>query len=288
MNRVGVGTRLLVFARSVLMLAMISIGVPTALLFAAQERFGGGSPFAGVASPSTWSLDRIGSALSDRLTDRTIADIVIRVSLVVAWVAVIVIVLTVAAELAHMVRHDGLAMPDIRGLGVSQRTARTIAAGLLVIIPLFTSPGSAIARPGASLVAELRTPVSIDAADHLTPSVAQPAGMAGDQFSRAPSQRPAVDGEYVVRSGDSVFGIAERMAGPERAAVAAYAEALIDANLGRLMPDGRTFDNAAFLDVGWVLELPAVPTAIRCVGPRCSRPTRAARSTTAARCATLI
>ena len=152
MTPVSAATRSMVFARSVLMLAVIALGVPAALILAAQERFGAGSPLTGVVPPSEWSAERIRGALTDRLTDHTIADVVIRISLVVAWIAVVVIVVTVVAEAAHMVRHDGLSMPDVRGLGISQRTARVIASGLLVVVPLFTSPGGAIARGGPSLL----------------------------------------------------------------------------------------------------------------------------------------
>ena len=53
---------------------------------------------------------------------------------------------TIVAELIHMLRHDGLAMPDIRGLGLPQSAARFIAAGLLVVVPMISGPGRAVAR----------------------------------------------------------------------------------------------------------------------------------------------
>jgi hypothetical protein len=46
------------------------------------------------------------------------------------------------------------------------------------------------------------------------------------------------DANYVVQPGDSIFRIAERIAGPDTASVAAYAERLVDLNLGREMVDG--------------------------------------------------
>ena len=34
-----------------------------------------------------------------------------------------------------MVRHGGMALPSVRGLGWSQRIARFVAAGLIVVLP---------------------------------------------------------------------------------------------------------------------------------------------------------
>ena len=58
---------------------------------------------------------------AEPLTDRTLADVAIRIALLVAWAAVLVFVVTVAAETAHMVRHGGHHLPDVRGLRWSQR-----------------------------------------------------------------------------------------------------------------------------------------------------------------------
>ena len=143
-QRFGAGVT--AFVRSLVLLGALAVGVPWLLLAAARARFGGGMPLHGVAAPSEWSRDRVWSALTDRLTDQTVADIVIRIALLVAWAAVIVLVLTVVAELVHMIRHDGLPMPELRGLGWSQSAARVIAAGLLVVIPIVGSPSKTIAR----------------------------------------------------------------------------------------------------------------------------------------------
>lgn len=275
----GVGARLVAFARAVVLLGVIAVGAPIALVVAARERFGGGAPLHGVPSPADWSSDRIRTALTDRLTDQTIADIVIRLALLVAWAGVIVIVLTVVAELVHMVRHDGLSMPDIRGLGFTQRTARLIASGLLVVVPLITSPSGALARSSPALLPERaaspatfevpepsETPVGSDAVASapLADAAAFGGGAAGVR-SVAPMEAGVADpapvaaqrpGTYVVGPGDSIFGIAERLAGPGTSEVASFAERLVELNLGREMPDGRRFTNAAFIDVGWVFELP--------------------------------
>lgn len=265
-NREGVVTRLLLLARSLGLLALLVVGLPSALVFAARERFGGAGPFHGVPSPAGWRFDRIRTALTDRLSEQTVADIVIRLALVVAWVGVVVIVVTVVAELVHMVRHDGLAMPDIRGFGVTQRTARVIASGLLVVVPLFTSPARAIANDAAAARSTARGVASVLQVERpdTTPSMTAAGGDAvrsrmpadADAPISTASEPATPSGDYVVRPGDSIYGIAERLVGPDSTRVAAFAERLVDLNLGRRMPDGRHFDNAAFIDVGWVLELP--------------------------------
>lgn len=277
-NRGGVGTKVLLFVRAVVLFAALAVGVPWALLLAARERFGGASPFHGVPAPADWSATRIRTALTERLTEQTIADIVIRLALVVAWVGVAMIVVTVVFEVVHMLRHDGLAMPDIRGFGYSQRTARAIASGLLVVVPLLTSPATAIANDAPTgppergvafaLQLERSSTTPAPAPSPLSPahaSIPESGAFArpsagtppnGDAATAVSPDAAAPSGEYVVRAGDSIYGIAERRVGPDTSRVAAYAERLVDLNLGRRMPDGRQFTNAAFIDVGWVLQLP--------------------------------
>ncbi len=260
------------FARSIALLALLVIGLPWLLVVATRERFGGALPLHGVPGPAAWELDRIRGALADRLTDDTIADVVIRIALVVAWVAITVVVATVVAEVAHMVRHHGLPMPDVRGLGPAQSIARVIAAGLLIIAPILTSPGAS-ARDGTVLVS-LDRAVSATTADghevarpdQLWPTSTTPDDTATDapvagQDGGTRADVSAATSTYVVQPGDSVYAIAARVAGPDGRAVAAYAEELLDLNIGRRMPDGQHFTNAAYIEVGWELELPGASTA---------------------------
>ena len=252
-------------ARSISLLCVLVIGVPWTLLVAARARFGGDAPWHGVPSPGSWDIDRIRSALTNRLTDDTIADVVVRLSLAAVWTALIVFVLSVVAEVAHMIRHDGLSMPDIRGLRFTQRTARVIAAGLLVLTPLLSS-SRVIANAGAGLLPLQRVSTTL---------AAKPTGVSPDRsqlavdridhprLGNAPRERvvrPEESGlrseEYVVRAGDSIFGIAERIVGSDPSAVAAYADQILDLNLGNRMIDGQRFMNAALIDVGWVLQMP--------------------------------
>ena len=271
---------MLAFLRSLALLAVVLVGAPIALIAAARSRFDGGAPFHGVPSPTDWEFARIRAALTDRLTDQTIADVVIRLSLTVVWIAVAVMVVTIVAELIHMLRHDGLAMPDIRGLGLPQSAARFIAAGLLVVVPMISGPGRAVARDGAELIPTARAASVVEMTTSATPDNvwlgrADPAGTfsAGSTdtprpstvdepaLTAAPTSASVATGQHVVVAGDSIFSIAERHAGPDQQTVAAYADRLLDLNLGQQMPDGQRFTNAAYIEVGWVLQLPASPAA---------------------------
>ena len=72
------------FFRSLALLGVVLVGIPWMLIAAARSRFGGGAPLHGVPSPADWSAGEIEQALTDRLTDQMIADVVILCSLIVA------------------------------------------------------------------------------------------------------------------------------------------------------------------------------------------------------------
>ncbi len=268
------GSGAVAFTRALALIAVLVVGAPSALVAAARARFDGGSPLHGVASPADWQADRIKEALTDRLTDQTIADIVIRASLILAWAAILVLVVTTLAEVVHMLRHDGLSMPEIRGLGMPQSVARVIATGLLVVVPMFTAPSRAVARDGL-LPPEQDAAASLSAGFDQTLARPDNVWVAGASVEGSTPRVPADSvrsieaavegaesepGRYVVRAGDSIYAIAGRLAGPDPASIAEFAERLIDINLDTVMPDGQRFTNAAYIDVGWVLQLPPVET----------------------------
>ena len=60
---------------------------------------------------------------------------------------------------------------------------------------------------------------------------------------------------YTVQAGDSVYQIAQRLAGADRGQTVAVAEQILDLNLGTVMNDGQRFTNAAYIEPGWVLVL---------------------------------
>jgi hypothetical protein len=244
------------FIRSLLVVIVAGVAVPVGLVATSRWRFGGASPLHGAAGPHRWSPAALRSSFAQPLTDRVLADVSIRCALLIAWLAVGVFVLTVMAETAHMVRHGGHHLPDVRGLVWSQRGARAVAAGLLALAPLLSHGSPATAGVRNSALLARAAPVALMAPVAHEHDVAPVRGAA---LSAAP-----VVGDYVVRDGDSVFGIATRLAGPDEQAVTAYAERILELNLGREMAGGERFTNPGLIDVGWVLHLPAFePAAVR-------------------------
>ena len=139
------------FAASVVALMLLVVVVPIGLGVVTTERFGSAHPFAGVRSAvdveHVGSRRHAGTPAERRLGDRG-AD---TGELCVIWLAVIVMAATTVVETVHMVRHRGVAMPPVRGVGWAQGIARYIAVGLIVVMPL------ASAKPS---LATTRTPAS--------------------------------------------------------------------------------------------------------------------------------
>ena len=249
----SLASRVAQLLRSLLALALVGVAVPTALIAAARARFRSASPLGGIERPSRIDWSAIERLVEDRVSEHLVADVVIRVALLVCWAAVLVFVATVVLEVFHMVRHDGLHLPDVRGIGVTQRRARVVAAGLLVLLPSIGPRSTAMALDPAGHVSS-ETASTLIVNDPPAAPVAPPVDPAA-----AHSVRKL--GRYVVRPGDSIYAIAERAAGPSPVDVDSYANQLIDLNLGRQMADGQRFTNAAFLDVGWELDVPEMPVA---------------------------
>ena len=246
-----------------------------------------------------------------------------------------------------MVRHRGVSLPDIRGLGMPQTVARVIAAGLLVAVPLVSSPQRTIARDGlvrapdpVSVVADeaVGGPVNVwpskaestptdpvDAQQAVADAVAErvetpgPAAFCRSRHAEAPPSTTI--GEYVVRPGDSIYAIAQRIVGSDAAAVSEFArrdrrsqhgprDARRPAFHQRRLHRRRVGARATGRRRGGRLRHPRRPprprrtrtastsyarasrcgrsqrtsSATRCAGPRSSTRTRVASSTTAGRC----
>ena len=250
--------RAIAFVRSLLIVLVVGAAVPVALAATSRWRFGGASPLHGMPGPDDWSSGGLRALFAEPLTDRVLADVAIRIALLVAWAAVLVFVVTVAAETAHMLRHGGHHLPDVRGLRWSQRGARVIAAGLVALVPVLThATAFAGAGGGAGSSLLVRPAAAVRAAP-------RPLDRFGEAAPIVVASSPAIipsAGEYVVRAGDSVFGIAHQLAGPDEHAVATYAERILDLNLGREMSGGDRFTNPGLIDVGWVLQLPPADAA---------------------------
>ena len=71
----------------------------------------------------------------------------------------------------------------------------------------------------------------------------------GEMTDQKPAQ--TTDGDYVVRSGDTLWRIAASCYGEGRRWTEIW-----DANRDRVMDDGRTFSSANLIRVGWTLTIP--------------------------------
>ena len=198
------------FVRSLLILILVGGVGPIALVAVGEWRLGGGSPVDGVPSPNRWSASGLRALFAEPLTDRMLAETAIRVAMIVAWAAVLVFIVTVAAETAHMLRHGGHHLPDIRGLRCSQRGARVVAAGLVALLPMLTQGSPVIAgTSGAESQLLVRpTPIVRAISQHSTCSVPWRCPPRRGQLRRPPTATSSA-------AGDSVFGIARLLAGPD-------------------------------------------------------------------------
>jgi hypothetical protein len=244
------------FAASALALVALGVVVPIGLIAASTARFGSANPLAGADPPWRWGSSEVGDALSGPLADDTVIDGIIRLSLCVVWVAIAIILVTTVVEVVHAIRHQGLALPDVRGVGWAQSIARFIAIGLVAVLPMMTSATSlastlgARAAPAASFAAPVASPVS-------RPTTTIPFGDAIANATATPAPLPATGPVHVVGAGESIYSIAVGLAGGDSSRVLEIADAIIDANLGATMPGGQRFTNPAYVEVGWTLQLPA-------------------------------
>jgi MYXO-CTERM domain-containing protein len=223
---------------------LVAVVLPLGAIAASQARFGSADPLAGVDPPWRWFAG--GSTLSEPVADDTVVDGLIRLSLCTVWIVAIVVVVTTVLEIVHLVRHRGLAMPSVRGLGWAQRIARFIATGLLVVMPMLTSSASVASVPRASITSLGDMPNTVVQPRH-TFSTDQP-----PEASATTSVHT-----HVVQPGESVYSIAEGLARGDGARVIAVADAIVEANLGSTMGPGRRFTNAAYVEAGWILQIPA-------------------------------
>ena len=240
-HRITIGRAL----TSVVTVAVIVVGVPVVLTAVSRARFGSMNPFAGASSglgnPSTFR---------DPIADETVVDLLIRLSLVAAWIAASVIVVTTAIEFVHMIRHRGLAMPAVRGIGWAQPIARFIAAGLITLVPASTStPSVAASLSGLDVPAQAPSPAEIsDPPVHPTSSPIESESMQSESMEAY---------IHVVQAGESVYSIAERLAAGRDTSVIDVAESIVESNLGEIVAPGTRFTNPAYIEVGWELRIPA-------------------------------
>jgi LysM repeat protein len=248
------------FAASAVALAALVVVVPIGLIAVSRARFGSVNLLAGADPPWNWGSNDVGDALSGPLADDTVIDGIIRLSLCVIWVALAVILVTTVVEVVHAVRHQGLALPDVRGMGWAQSIARFIAIGLVAVLPVMTPAASLASTFGA------RAAAAASSADPVGAALSTTLPNAGTTAT-PPAPSPDSESVHVVASGESIYSIAVSLAGVDSGRALEIADAIIDANLGTVMPGGQRFTNPAYVEVGWTLRLPA-----EIAGSRSARP----------------
>lgn len=284
------------FAGAVLALITLLIAVPVVLVTMTRQRFESANPLHQIPWPWQWSFGEIVEALQSPLTNDVVINLLVRTSFMVVWAGLVIIVITTVVETVHLVRHRGLTLPRIRGLGWAQPTARFIASGLVALLPLMT--------PSTALVSAQTSPMSwspisvateqivsagpmtrVDADEHGAPR--EQASVAVQPALAAVSTRPSR--LHLVQRGESIYGIAASLSLDVALSTADIADSILDANLGAVMPGGSRFTNPAYIEVGWELALPAevlprpsvvpsTPTTIQVDGPTISPPDNAAGS----------
>lgn len=257
------------FGAAVASVVMLVGVLPLGLVAVTRHRFGSANPLTEIPWPWQWSGRDAITALSDPLTDDAVINLLIRASAVIAWVAIFVIVASTAIDVVHLIRHRGMPMPSVRGLSWAQPISRSLATGLLILIPL--------ARPTASLAVGTHSPDPATVANEL---VVDPPDASVDPAAESPGPLPSSGlpqrGQparqapvlHVVQRGESVYGIAEVLSADVSLSTAEVADRILDANLGSTMTSGQRFTNPAYIETGWELVIPsAVLPAVRPTTP---------------------
>ncbi|MYS84178.1 LysM peptidoglycan-binding domain-containing protein [Embleya scabrispora] len=155
---------------------------------------------------------------------------------IIAWIAWLCFAISVVVEIPAQVR--GLSAPRIRGLGWSQKAAGALIGGIMLLLPT----GTALAAGQAQ------------AAPQLADSVASAPSRVVEQEIpvRVQDPGPAAGPTHTVQRGDSLWTIAEERLGDGKR----WTE-IAKLNDGKVMANGQPFDSADYVEVGWVLALPA-------------------------------
>jgi nucleoid-associated protein YgaU len=250
------------FTAAILALASLAVGGPIALIAVSRQRFKSANPLHQIPWPWQWDLSELVRALQSPLTNDVVTNLLIRTALSLVWAAVVIIVMTTAVETIHLVRHSGLAWPRIRCLGWAQPTARFIATGLVAFLPLMTNATALVSAQGPTM--PWSSPIaSAEQVDTAPPMIAVGTYRRDARSDQTPAAShpttASVDKSrlHLVQRGESIYAIAGSLSLDVTMSTADIADSILDANLGSVMPGGSRFTNAAYIEVGWELIIPA-------------------------------
>lgn len=211
-----------------------------------------GTPLALVALAPTYLSQPLPtlSSLPTLLTSPDDGTLLLAMLGATAWIAWALFTLSVALELAAVVRRASVPRIPLLG-GLQQAAGRLVAtAGILLATTAHASATPATAAQVAPV--ETGTPVPASAAGPAATS--EPTAVEPGPVTAPPPTPPPLP-TVVVQRGDTLWGIAERHLGDG----ARYTE-IRDLNLRRPQPNGRTLTDADWIIPGWTLALPADAT----------------------------
>jgi hypothetical protein len=218
------------FAGSLLVLAVIAIGIPAGLVALTRLALDASHPLPGLG---TW--DEIRSWLSDQRSSTEIARVALRVLIAVCWLLWAALFVSILSTIhANRPRFDRLRLPR---LAVFDGIGTWIAAGLMIITTLH--PRTANAAPLPTRAAA-------------TATVAAPPASLDGLLTTQPAAVVAKAGWGIVQPGESIETFAQRTLGDS----ARWPE-IWDLNHDRAMPGGATWSEPWRINAGWELELPA-------------------------------
>ena len=254
---------------SLIALLALVVGVPLLLLW-----LGDGLPI-----PTSWP-DR------DTLTSQVGTDELVTVLVAITWLAWLQFVVCVGVELVSELRGVGLPA-RVPFAGPSQRLARSLVAGVVLLVTLIGAGGTATA---ATVVDRAPSVAAISATPLATSTVQaqNPTAVAATQQAPAPTATvvtgaPVGQKTYTVqppqgRHHDSLWDIAERCLGDGRR----YKE-IFNLNAGREQPDGEQLTIESLIYPGWVLIMPDDAVGVDAVLPPAPAPAPAPGAGRAAR-----
>lgn len=198
----------------------------------------------------------------DRLSDTAVSDTTVFVVLTVAaWVAWATFAAAVVVEFVAGIR--GFQAPRIAFAGPFQRSARTLVAGVLLMLSLLQSAGPSYASVPRATAANASGATASSLGHesqpgHIIAITIAPDGTAADTSTPDESAPQAIPRDTApvieVERGDSPWSLAEDHLGD-----GLRWRELYEINRGLPQPDGRSWTNPELIVPGWQLRLPSAP-----------------------------